>query len=200
MDYVFQKKKRSTAYKFFSKGVDATAHILLALHENAQLASEGFLRNCPQYPGFGLVREMFGAGGLPKLKKEIVRTNFYRLEKQGLIKKDPKKKVYYLTDKGEEFACYIENRFLILNESWDKKLRIVIFDIPEQKRYWRVYLKQELELMQFKQLQKSVYVGRYPLPESLIKEIEKDGMGKFIYIFTIDQTDREEEILKIINE
>ncbi len=198
MDYFFQKKKRSTAYKFFSKGVDVTARILLALRENAQLASEDFLRNCPQYPGFGLVRAMFGCENSPQLKDETVRTNLRRLQEQGFVIKDPKQKVYYLTEKGEEFTSYIENRFLILKEPWDQKFRIVIFDVPEKKRYWRIFLKQELELMQFKQLQKSVYVGKYPLPISLIKEIEDNGLGKFFFIFTVEQFDRQEEILKLL--
>ena len=198
MDYVFQQKKRKAAFKFFTKGLDAMSLILTSLYENVQLAQETFLMNCPQYPGFGLVREMFGAGKPPKFKKETIRANLYRLEKQGLIKKDPEQKIFYLTEKGEEFASYIKNRFLILKEKWDGKIRIVVFDIPEQKWRWRRYLKQELELMQFKQIQKSVYAGKYPLPESLVKEIEDEGLGRFIFIFIVDQVDRKQEILKII--
>ena len=32
----------------------------------------------------------------------------------------------------------------------------------------------------------------------VIDEIEKAGMGKYIFIFTIDQVDRKEEILKLL--
>jgi len=198
MDYVFQQRKRKATYKLFTKGLDAMSWILTSLYENVQLAQEMFLRDCPQYPGFDLVRAMVGAGTLPQFKKQTIRTNLSRLEKQGLIKKDPKQKVFYLTEKGEEFTSYIKNRFLILKEKWDGKIRVVVFDIPEQKWRWRRYLKQELELMKFKQIQKSVYAGKYPLPESLIKEIEDEGLGRFIFIFTIDQVDRKQEILKII--
>ena len=198
MDYVFQKKKRGTAYKIFSKGANATASILFGLYENVQLAQEMFLRDCPQYPGFDLVRAMFGCDNPPKFKKATVRSNFLRLQKEGLIQQDPKQKFYYLTDKGKELVFYVKNRFLILNEPWDKKLRIVIFDIPEKQKHWRYYLRKELELMQFKQLQRSVYVGKYPLPQSLISEIEDNNFGKDIHIFTIDKADRQEEILKIL--
>ncbi len=200
MKYSFQQKKRSATYKLFNKGIDATSHILLALYENTQMAREGFLKNCPQYPGFGLARAVFGKESYPQVKKEAIRTDLSRLQKEGLIKKDPKQKVYSLTDKGKELVNYIENRFLILQELWDKKFRIVIFDVPEKKRYWRDFLKKELELMQFQQLQKSVYIGKFPLPVSLIKEIEADGMGKFIYIFTVENIDRQDEILKMLSE
>ncbi|MDD4990202.1 MAG: hypothetical protein PHW31_02725 [Candidatus Pacebacteria bacterium] len=198
MDYTFQQKKRKTAYKFFTKGLDAMSLILTTLYENAQLAQEMFLRDCPQYPGFGLVRAMFGCEKPPKFKKATVRSNLQRLQKDGLIQKDPTDKFYCLTEKGKEFVSYIENRFLILKNPWDKKLRVIIFDIPEQKRHWRYYLRKELELMQYKQLQKSVYVGKYPLPQSLIKEIEENDLGKDIHIFTVDKADRQEEILKIL--
>lgn len=200
MKYSFQQKKRSITYKLFSKGIDATTHILLALYENTQLAREGFLRNCPQYSGFGLARAVFGKDSYSQPKKEAIRTDLSRLQKEGLIKKDPKQKVYCLTDKGKELVSYIENRFLILQEPWDKKFRVVIFDVPEKKRYWRIFLKRELELMQFQQLQKSVYIGKFPLPASLIKEIEADDMGKFVYIFTVENVDRQDEILKMLNE
>ena len=65
---------------------------------------------------------------------------------------------------------YIENRYLVLNKPWDGKLRIVIFDIPEHKKGWRDWIRQELILLQFQQLQKSVHIGKYPLPESFYKE------------------------------
>ncbi len=200
MDYIFQQKKRKAAFKLFTKGLDAMSFILTSLYENVQLAQETFLMGCPQYPGFGLVRAMLGAGRPPKFRKETIRVNLYRLEKQGLIVKDPEQKIYYLTEKGEEFTSYIKNRYLILKEKWDGKLRLVIFDIPERKKNWRYSLRQELVLMQYKQLQKSVYVGKYPLPESFVKEIEEAGLGKNFFIFTVDQTDRQEEILKIFQE
>ncbi len=75
MKYSFQQKKRSVAYKLFSKGIDVTTHILLALYENTQMAREGFLRGCPQYPGFGLARAVFGKESYPQPKKEAIRAD-----------------------------------------------------------------------------------------------------------------------------
>ena len=198
MDYIFQQKRRKAAYRIFSKGANVAGSILLSAYENMQVAQEMFLKDCPQYPGFGLARAMFGCDKFPVFKESAVRANFQRLRKDGLIQKEPTGKFYCLTDKGKEFVGYIENRFLILKAPWDKKLRIVAFDIPEQKRSWRNYLRNELNLMQFKQLQQSVYVGKYPLPQSLVQEIEDDGLGKNIHIFTIDKADRQDEILKLI--
>jgi CRISPR-associated endonuclease Cas2 len=43
---------------------------------------------------------------------------------------------------------------------WDKKWRVVIFDIPEEKRHRRDLLRRKLQELNFIQIQKSVYV--YP--------------------------------------
>lgn len=192
--YIFQKRKASFTKKVFEKGLNSTAYILLALKESG----EDFLKSLPDcYPQFALMKDMFGVRA-PKFKKKIIRNNLYRLEKQGLVKQDPKEKVYYLTDKGEEFAAYIKNKFLILKEPWDGKLRLVIFDVPEEKKYWREIIRKELLLMQFQQLQKSVYVGKYPLSQSFCQQMEKAGVGSYVFIFTIEKADRHEEILKLI--
>lgn len=193
--YFFQNRKRNITQNFFEKGLNASTYILFSLKENGKL----FLRELPScYPGFKLMKEVFGVDSYPKFKEETIKTNFYRLRKQGLIVKDSKQKFYCLTDRGKEFISYIKDRYLILKKPWDGKLRIVIFDIPEDKKGWRDWIRQELILLQFQQLQKSVYIGKYPLPESFYKEIEKANLNKYIFIFTIDEVDRKDEILKLL--
>lgn len=190
-----QKQQRGLAEKIFEKGFNAAAFVLFALKESG----EDLLRSLPNsYPEFKFWKDFFGVGyKKPQFKPATVRTNLARLQQQGLIAKDPKEKLYYLTEKGKKLTAYIENRYLILKNPWDGKLRVVIFDIPEQKKYWRRIIRQELLAFQFQQLQKSVYIGKYPLPESFCREIEEGGVGKYVFIFTIDQVDREDDILKL---
>jgi len=193
--YFFQKR-RSFTQKFFNKGFNTAAYILFSLKEGGR----EFLRGLPSsYPAFKSMKEMFGAGyKKPKLQKETIKTNLRRLKKQGLITKDIKRKIYYLTDEGKNFVSYIQDRYLILKKSWDKKLRIVIFDIPEKKKHWREWLRQELLLLQFQQLQKSVYVGKYPLPESFYKEIKEAELTGYVFVFIASEVSRQEEVLKIL--
>jgi len=196
-EYFFQKKKISFAKKFFTKGLNTSSSILFSLHESG----EDFLKSLPSsYPGFALMKGMFGVSHAKhKFKQDIVRNNIGRLIKQGLVAKNPKKqKTYFLTDKGKEIVLYIRDRYSILKEPWDEKLRIVIFDIPESQKHWRVTIRNELLLFQYEQLQKSVYIGKFPIVKQFCEQIEEKGLGKHIFIFTIDQTDRKEEILKLL--
>ena len=193
--YFFQRKKRSFAQMFFNKGLNASSYVLLGIKE----IGKDFLRELPSsYPALKSMKEMFGVDSMPKIKKEAIRSSLPRLIRQGLIIKAPKEKTYCLTEKGKEIVLYIENSYLILKKPWDKKLRLVVFDIPEKYRYWRSIIRQELSLFQFHQLQKSVYVGKYPLSESFYREIEEAGIKKYIFILTIDKIERKDEILKLL--
>jgi len=195
-EYFFQRKKRSFAQNLFEKGLNAASYILLALRQGGK----DFLRELPNsYPEFKLMKETFGVEYKGRrIKEQTIRTNLYRLRKQGLITKDSKKNIWHLTDQGKEVIIYIEDRFLALKKPWDRKLRIVIFDVPEKKKKWREWIREELLLLQYQQLQKSVYVGKTPLPENPYKKIKKSEIGKCVFIFTVVDSDRKDEILKIL--
>jgi len=196
--YLFQKKKCYFTQRLFDRGLNAAACILLALEE----MGDDFLRSLPSsYPQFKFWKDIFGVSDYPRpsFKESTVRVNLQRLIKDGLVAKDQKTQKFSLTAKGKELVDYIENRYQVLEKSWDGKLRIVIFDIPEMFKSWRHVIRQELLLLQFQQLQKSVYIGKYPIPESFYREIGEWNLRKYIFIFTIDKVDREDEILKFFD-
>ncbi len=196
--YLFQRRKVSFAGRLFEKGLNAATLILFSLKESGEL----FLRELPDsYPAFKIWKDIFGVN--PKKKeftKGEISINLSRLEKQGLIRKEPKRKMYILTEKGKELVSYIEDRYSILDKSWDGKLRILIFDIPEKKKYCREWLREELFLLNFKELQKSVYVGKYPLPKSFYQEIIQFRLNDFVFVFTIDKVDKKEKLMELLKE
>ncbi len=194
--YIFQKKRTSFTRRLFTKGLNVAGLILIGLQEMGEM----FLEGLPSpYPQFRTLKQIFGVRPYKKikLKKNIIDTNLSRLEKQGLVIKDSKKKVYCLTEEGEKFVSYIKNRYEILKKPWDGKIRVVIFDIPEKKEKWRRWLRDELQLLQFKLLQKSVYIGKTALPKSLYQDIIQSGLSQYIFIFTMSEFDRK-QIMKIL--
>ena len=107
---------------------------------------------------------------IPKAWSEIERTTLRRIvrefkhkgwvdfkeEKDGSI-------TVVLTKLGEKHAFrYDPDNISIPKPSrWDRKWRIVIFDIPEKKRPARDALRQEMKKLGFLELQKSVWVFPY---------------------------------------
>jgi len=70
---------------------------------------------------------------------------------------------------------------------WDRKYRVVIFDIPENKRKIRNWLREELYLLDYKKLQESVLIGKYALPDDLIEEIKKYKIGNYVNYLLVDK-------------
>ncbi|MDP2951220.1 MAG: hypothetical protein Q8N55_02440 [bacterium] len=196
-NYFFQK--RSFAKKFLRLGLTCSSSILLHLSE----AGEAFIENLPNDARFASVKWLLKDSSTKNNKQqfshEAIRKNLHRLQKQGLITQDKLQKSYTLTERGKKIVSYTRDYYSILKKPWDKKFRIVIFDIPEQKRNWRRSLRWELNLMQYVQLQKSVYIGKHPLSKSFLKEIDEANIGEHVFIFTVNQIERKEFISKLFD-
>lgn len=67
----------------------------------------------------------------------------------------------------------------------DGKMRLVIFDIFEQEKRKRNWLRKILVNLGYKLLQKSVWQGERPLPEEFIKAINENGLMNYIHIFEV---------------
>lgn len=101
--------------------------------------------------------------------RELDKNRFYqslwRLEKQGYIKRyqNSKKSLIKLTPVGKKKAIeYIFRDYKIRKpKTWDKKWRMVIFDIPENKKTLREAVRGRLKRWDFCQIQKSVFVYPY---------------------------------------
>ncbi len=80
-----------------------------------------------------------------------------RLREGGLVEKtiNDGELILKLTSKGRELITIGAEP-----SEWDGKWRIVIFDIPEQKRIIRNLFRNNLKKWGFKQLQKSVWISK----------------------------------------
>ncbi len=129
---------------------------------------------------------------LKELKENSARTILWRLQNKGLVRK--KEKSYELTALGFRIAKIFKGK-KIVEQVWDGKWRIVMFDIPEKKREERNWLRYELYALDYKPLQKSVFMGQQPIDEDIYKEIMERGLNDCIRLITIGEID-DDEILK----
>lgn len=96
---------------------------------------------------------------------------FYKLKRRGLINFDYRGKQVYisLTPEGRKWTgkYQIDDLEIKKPRRWDKKWRVLIFDIKEKQRGKREALRGKLKELGFYQIQKSVWV----CPYEFIKEI-----------------------------
>jgi len=96
--------------------------------------------------------------------KDKFRIAMYRLQRAGLIRKyfDGKEQQIEILPKGKkQLKTYIFQDLIIPQPvKWDKKWRIVVYDIADDKKDKRDVFRNKLENLGFLKLQESVYI--YP--------------------------------------
>ena len=115
--------------------------------------------------------------GVPELKKSSLAQALRRLRLDGYIEKDIKegKIIFKLTTVGKDFLG-------IDNQDWDGLYRIVIFDIPENKRGIRDLFRRRLKEWGFKNWQRSVWISKKKVTDKLRRLIEDLGIGNWVAV------------------
>ncbi len=99
--------------------------------------------------------------------KKTCLSSISRLKKRGLINVKGRSFLLSPEGRGEALAAFIsaETRiYLQKKHQWDGKWRMVFFDIPEDKRQYRDYLRNTLKLIGFKKVQGSVWIYPHRAP------------------------------------
>lgn len=118
------------------------------------------------------------------LKRDIhrpasARATFYRLKKEGCIHIRKKNHQIYisLTEKGRKRAGRFQINHLMIKkpERWDKRWRMIFFDVTDKQRIKREALRGFLKRLRLYQLQKSVWIHPYEFRDEM--ELLKDFFG-----------------------
>ncbi len=142
-----------------------------------------------------VVGAMEKIGLLPSPRqKDVVDRASQRLVRNGLMEwRDSKLR---LTQKGEKAL-----RALTLQEfswsrprRWDKKWRVLIFDIPERRKGLRLKLRSTLRAIGFVRLQDSVWVYPYDC-EDLVALLKADfHVGDDVLYMIVDSIERDAKL------
>lgn len=136
---------------------------------------------------FGIVGEAYKNyyGWMPeKYKKHNFNHLVWRSLKTGYIEKIIKNNTPYLrlTSQGRKKIQRDFPLLTIQKNEWDKKWRIVIFDIEETSKRIRERLRNKLKELGFGMLQKSVFVSPYNVAQDFLEFVEGLGLTDSIYI------------------
>ncbi|MEK7612182.1 MAG: hypothetical protein AAB407_02480 [Patescibacteria group bacterium] len=124
-------------------------------------------------------------------EKALSKNSFYvilsRLKEEGLIAKNDHGS--WCITKAGNMAVSLQRRYLdyqtrIVNHN---QSMIIIFDIPERERKKRDCLRTELIALNFKQVQKSVWIGNPPIPRSFIEYLRDIETIPYLHIFTVQK-------------
>lgn len=166
-----------------------TRVILETLVELGKVPLEVFFPS--NYSFTAIWRPFLGLDKYPrKVSPKTVSSLLSRLKKQGLVDRDGKRRSYqwYLTPKGKRQCELFKTADRVIEVPQpDGIARLVIFDIPEYERNKRNIIRAELIAYNFTRLQKSVWIGYNPLPQSFIALIDDLELKNKIHIFSIKE-------------
>lgn len=81
-------------------------------------------------------------------------------------------------------------------KKWDKKWRVVIFDIPEKERLFRAILREHLYALKFFKLQQSVFVSPYPFEKPILELVALYSAEPHVRVITATKIDNEARLKK----
>ncbi|KKS14452.1 MAG: Transcriptional regulator, PaaX family [Parcubacteria group bacterium GW2011_GWB1_41_6] len=123
--------------------------------------------------------------------KHNFRSLLYQLQKQGLVEKKEKddRSFWMITKLGRERLRNIQENSLPLNINYkikkEKTSKLVIFDIPEKYKHKRNWLREQLVMLDFEMLQKSVWTGKNKIPQEFIRDLENFNLLDYVHILSI---------------
>lgn len=122
---------------------------------------------------------------------EVVRSLAARLVDKGLLEFNGK--YYEITGEGEKRLRMLEftNHQLPKQKKWDKKWRVIIFDIPEKKKKVRDQVRRIFVSAGLRRLQDSVWIYPYDC-EDIMGLLKTDlGIGRNLLYLIVDEVEND---------
>lgn len=163
------------------------------------IAGAGLLSMAIVAPNALQVIDMF-SNKKNKYRKYYINSAVSRLIKQNLIRFENKdgKKFVTLTEKGQLLVKKYEfqEKKIKRPKKWDKKWRVVIFDIKEYRRKTRDRLRITLINLGFVKLQNSVWVFPYDCEDIIVLLKADFKIGKDVLYMTVDKIENDKWLKK----
>jgi len=136
-----------------------------------------------------------------RFNKKQIRNTINYLRRQKLIEyiadKDGKT-IVKITKKGETRLKAFDIDLIEIKKpkKWDRKWRLVMFDIPMRFTKGREALRYHLKKLNFFQFQKSAWIYPYPCEDEIIFIADFFGLGKHVEILTVESILRDKKVKK----
>jgi phenylacetic acid degradation operon negative regulatory protein len=160
--------------------------VLKLLEEVGDLVLDAWLPRHYSYARFW--RDILGFDRKPSEEERqriarLVSNTLVRLRGKGLVRKIGSTRGAIWRLDGNSKALLQNAMDVAMPE--DGKLRVFIFDIPEQRKDVREWVRASLVAAGFVMLQKSVWVGKRPLPETIFKGLADHNLFSAVHFFEV---------------
>jgi DNA-binding transcriptional regulator PaaX len=178
---IVRDKRKKLLYEFLKSG--GAMVLVFAAPGAAPYLLKGFMKkNNMNNSQLNRSLKIMKEEGLISMKEDKDGSITVKLKKEGKIR-------------AQKYQ--IEEMELKKPRKWDKKWRMVIFDIPESKKVARNVLKAKLDELGFRLIQKSVYIHPFPCEEEIEFIAAVYEVKKYVQVHRIDRIHNEKSLLKL---
>lgn len=152
-------------------GLSGALDLFEEIRDPFQLASKSYENM------YGWVPRQYKRNNFMHLVWRNIRTGYIgKIEKQGEI-------YIRLTSQGNKKITRDFPLLSLQKRKWDKKWRVVIFDIQEINKSARDGLRRKLKELGFGMIQKSVFISPHDIIQDLSEFIKNSGLSEVVYTF-----------------
>ena len=124
-----------------------------------------------------------------------------RLKQKGEIEFEERdgKKYVRLTERGEEALAFGQQKLQLANgkpRKWDRRYRLVMFDVPEKRKKIRERLRFEMEEVGFLRIQDSAWLSPYDCEEFMALLKADLHIGKDVLYAVVEEIENDKWIRK----
>lgn len=106
------------------------------------------------------------------------------------------KQIIKLTEKGKQRLLeYDFDKLELIARKRDGFFRVIIFDIPEDKKKNREVFRRKLQELGFIRMQDSVFVSAFPCKDEIDFICNYLNISKYVTMFSINKVERGEELV-----
>lgn len=113
------------------------------------------------------------------MQKERVRGAPWHLTPSGA------KRLANIKEKGNKFAELPRPQY---ENNGDTAVVIIAFDVPEKERRKRRWLRAALHSLEFRKIQRSVWMGQRSIPQEFIKDLKGCSLLPYVQIFSVNRS------------
>jgi DNA-binding transcriptional regulator PaaX len=159
----------------------------------------GLALTCVVLPGMSSLLKIFKPQN--SSERYRLRRSFEVLRQRGYLMRRIRsgKEEFLVTDKGKKKLAILLTEGLHIKRSkkWDKKWRVVLFDIPETKRHVRRGISKRLKAMGMHALQDSVFVSPFPCKEEIDFLTRHFFAEKYFVYLEADNIESKEDLMSV---
>jgi len=143
------------------------------------------------------------SGALARLKYQT-KGVLARLKQKDEIEFEERdgKRYVRLTERGEEALAFEQQKMSLANtkpRKWDRRYRLVMFDVPEKRKEIREHLRYEMQEVGFLRVQNSVWVYPYDC-EEFVALLKADlHIGKDVLYAVVEEIENDKWIREHFN-